>query len=178
MIHPKISDVGPNHPIRPLFRALTERGMAQTNVRDEETVRYISNLLTEFVRTEDMYRVRDDQGRRLEYLADLIALADEATDADIRRDHYKHLGDLTLFMLGLFPERLNRPRRIDTAGYYVQVGRRSYNAVADLEWSRSDPAVYRKLSDQFEEYVLGLNWVKLYVNDPFFQYMFREFGIS
>ncbi len=178
MIQPSHDDVDLNHPIRPLFRALTERGMAQTRVRDEETVGYISNLLTEFVRTEDMYRVRDDQGQRLEYLTDLIAVADEAADADIRRDHYKHLGDLTLFMLGLFPERLNRPRRIGSASYYAEQGRRSYNIVADLEWSRSDPAVYRKLSDQFELYVLGLNWVKLYISDPFFQYMFREFGIS
>ena len=178
MIQVSHNDVGPNHPIRPFFQALTERGMAQTNVRDEETASYIANLLTEFVRTEDMYRVRDDQGQRLEYLADLMTVAHEATDADIRRDHYKHLGDLTLFMLGLFPERLDRPRRIDRAGYYAEQGRRSYNIVADLEWSHSDPAVYRKLSDQFEQYVLGLNWVKLYINDPFFQYMFREFGIS
>ena len=152
--------------------------MVQTNVRDEETASYIANLLTEFVRTEDMYRVRDDQGQRLEYLAELMRVTDEATDADIRRDHYKHLGDLTLFMLGLLPERLSRPRRIDSVGYYAEQGRRSYNIVADLEWSRSDAAVYRKLSDQFEQYVLGLNWVKLYINDPFFQYMFREFGIS
>ncbi len=177
MIQPSHSDVGPNHPIRPLFRALTERGMAQTRVSDEGTVGYISNLLTEFVRTEDMYRVRDDQGQ-LEYLADLVSVADEAADADIRRDHYKHLGDLTLFMLGLFSERLSRPRRADNASYYAEQGRRSYSIVADLEWSRSDPAVYRKLSDQFELYVLGLNWVKLYINDPFFQYMFREFGVS
>ena len=47
-----------------------------------------------------------------------------------------------------------------------------------MDASQSDPAVYRRLSDRFEQYVLGLNWVHLYINDPFFQYMFREFGIS
>jgi hypothetical protein len=26
--------------------------------------------------------------------------------------------------------------------------------------------------------VVGLNWVKLYINDPFYQYLFREFDIT
>ena len=37
--------------------------------------------------------------------------------------------------------------------------------------------VFRKLSEQFEQCVVGLNWVKLYINDPFYQYMFREFQV-
>ena len=81
-------------------------------------------------------------------------------------------------MLGLFPERFERSRRAVSAEYYTEQGRRSYNIVAEMDWNRSDPAVYRKLSDRFEQHVLGLNWAHLYINDPFFQYMFREFGIS
>jgi len=37
---------------------------------------------------------------------------------------------------------------------------------------------YRKLSAQFEQRVVGLKWVKVYINDPFYQYMFREFDIT
>jgi hypothetical protein len=49
--------------------------------------------------------------------------------------------------------------------------------VAAMDTSRST-VVYRKLFDQFEQCVMGLNWVKLYINDPFYQYMFREFDIT
>ncbi len=49
MIQQTTNDVPENHEIRPLFRALTERGMDVAKVRDDETVRYISDLLTEFL---------------------------------------------------------------------------------------------------------------------------------
>lgn len=177
MIQQTISKVPKTHEIRPLFNALTERGMDVANVHDADAVRYISNLLTEFVQTEKAYSVRDEHGRGLEYLSDLLDAANQTTDPVTRRDRHKHLGDLTLFMLGLFPERFERPRRSVSAEHYAAQGRRSYNIVAEMALT-SDPAVYRKLSDRFEQYVLGLNWVHLYINDPFFQYMFREFGIS
>jgi hypothetical protein len=37
--------------------------------------------------------------------------------------------------------------------------------------------LFRNLSQHFTECVAGLNWVKLYINDPFYQYMFREFQV-
>jgi hypothetical protein len=88
------------------------------------------------------------------------------------------LGDFALFMLGLFPEHLDRPRRSIGPDYYAEQGRRSYNIAADLAWVDREPDIYRRLSGQFEQYVRGLNWVKLYTQDPFYQYMFREFGIT
>ena len=165
-----------NHPIRSLFRTMTERGLEQIDLCDAEAVAYIGDLMAEFVRTDSMYRIRDREGRRLEHVADILAAAEQATDPEVRRGRYKHLGDLTLFMLGLFPERFEHPRRSISADYYAAQGRRSYRIVAELDPNRGDPALYRRLADRFEQYVTGLNWVKLYTQDPFFQYMFREFG--
>jgi hypothetical protein len=96
----------------------------------------------------------------------------------VRRDWYKHLGDLTLFNLGLFPESLTYGHRTVSPEYYAEAGRRSYTIVAEIDASRRSTAVYRKLSEQFEQCVFGLNWVKVYINDPFYQYMFREFDIT
>ncbi len=178
MIEQTTSNIPESHEIRPLFRALTECGMDVANVHDDDAVRYISNLLTEFTQTGNTCRVRDEHGQGLEYVSGLLAAADQASDPETCRDHHKHLADLTLSMLGLFPEQFERSRRARSAECYAEQGRRSYNIVAEMDASKSDPAVYRKLSDRFEQYVLGLNWVHLYINDPFFQYMFREFGIS
>ena len=168
-----------HHPIRPLFRRLTERGMDQIDIRDEDSIRYVSSVMSRFVRADQLYQMRDADGRTLVYLADMLSVARDTADLDLRLRQYQYLGDFTLFMLGIFPERLNNRSRRPVAGpYYAAQGRRAYGVVADLTPVRSEPALFRRLADRFDEYVAGLNWVRLYIRDPFFQYMFREYHIS
>ena len=168
-----------SHPIRLLFQELTERGMGQLNLHDPETIEYITNLLTEFVHIENLYRIKDAGGRRVKYLFDMLTQASSEMSPDRRRDCYKHVGDLTLFNLGLFPESLTYGHQTVSPDYYAEAGRRAYTIVAEMEsYSPRSTTVYRKLSEQFERCVVGLNWVKLYIHDPFYQYMFREFHIT
>lgn len=178
MIEKTARSIPSEHPIRILFHQLTERGMGQSNLHDRDTIQYITNLLTDFVHVENMYRIKDESGRRLEYLFEILAQASSGMSPAVRRDYYKHLGDLTLFNLGLFPESLTYGRRTVSPDYYAETGRRSYTIVAEMDSSSRATVVYRKLSDQFERCVIGLNWVKQYINDPFYQYMFREFHIT
>jgi len=177
MIEKTRNDIADNHPIRALFQQLTERGMSQLHIYDPETVQYITNLLTEFVQIENMYRVKDETGHRGQYLFDMLTQAANEMSPALRRDYYKHLGDVTLFNLGLFPESLTYGHRTVSPDYYAETGRRSYTIVAELDAS-SRTRIYRKLSEQFQQCVVSLNWVKLYINDPFYQYMFRQFDIT
>jgi hypothetical protein len=170
-------DIPADHPIRTFFHQLTERGMSQQKLHDPDTIGYLTNLLTEFVQIENMYRIRNDSGQKLEYIFDMLAEAGNAMSTDVRCDCYKHLGDLTLFNLGLFPESLSYGRHTLSPDFYAAQGRKSYSLAAEMDRSRST-VVYRKLVDQFEQCVVGLNWVKLYINDPFYQYVFREFEIT
>src|SRR5262245_37254784 len=179
MIEKTRHDIPPDHPIRILFQQLTERGMGQLNFHDKETIQYITNLLTEFVQMENMYRIKDASGGRVQYLFDILTQASNEMTPALRRDYYKHLGDLTLFNLGLFPESLSYGHRTVSPDYYAATGRKSYKIVAEMESAQPRAnTVYRKLSAQFEQCVVGLNWVKAYINDPFYQYMFREFDIT
>src|SRR5690242_9873434 len=100
MIEKTRNDIADNHPIRALFQQLTERGMSQLHIYDPETVQYITNLLTEFVQIENMYRVKDEAGHRGQYLFDMLTQAANEMSPALRRDYYKHLGDVTLFNLG------------------------------------------------------------------------------
>src|SRR5438093_4612077 len=95
--------IAENRAIRAFFRQLTERGMGQLNLHDPDTIDYITNLLTEFVQIENMYRVKDENGRSVQYLFDVLTQAGNVMSPEVRRDYYKHLGDLTLFNLGLYP---------------------------------------------------------------------------
>jgi hypothetical protein len=168
-----------DQPIRQLFEQLTERGLGQLNLHDRETILYITNLLTEFVHMENLYRIKDESGRHVQYLFEMLTQASTEMAPERRRDYYKHVGDLTLFNLGLFPESLTYGRRTVSPDYYAEAGRRSYTIVAEMDsYAPSSATVYRKLSEQFQQCVGGLNWVKLYINDPFYQYLFREFQIT
>jgi len=179
MIEKTRNDIPEDHPIRQLFLQLTERGMGQLNLHDRDTIQYITNMLTEFVQVGNMYRITDEAGRSVEYLFDMLTQAAGEMSPTRRREYYRHVGDLTLFNLGLFPENLTYGRRTISPDYYAETGRRSYTIVAEMDsHSPRCTTVYRKLSEQFEQCVVGLNWVKLYINDPFYQYMFREFEIT
>jgi hypothetical protein len=178
MTEEKGRDIPANNPIRDLFHQLTERGMGRLNLHDPDTIQYITNLLTEFVHTENMYRIKKGSGRGEEYLFSVLDEAGTAMLPSLRRDYYKHLGDLTLFNLGLFPESLTYGHRTVSLDYYAETGRRSYTIVAEIDSSSRGTVFYRKLSQQFEQCVGGLNWVKLYISDPFYQFTFREFGIT
>jgi hypothetical protein len=178
MIEETRKNIPADHPIRHLFQELTERGMSQLNYRDSDTIQYITNLLTEFVHIENMYRIKDESGRRLHHVCEMLEQASREMLPAVRRQYYQHLGDLTLFNLGLFPESLTYGRHSMSPEFYAEQGRRSYNIVAEMHPSPRSTVVYRKLSGQFEQCVVGLNWVKMYIHDPFYQYMFRQFGIT
>ena len=178
MIDRSQHEIPADHPIRGVFKILTERGMGQLNLHDRDTIQYITNLLTEFVQIENMYRIQGESGRRLLYLFEMLKQASREMSPTLRRDCYKHVGDLTLFNLGLFPEHLSYGRHTVSPDYYAETGRRSYTIVAEMDSSPRSVTVYRKLSEQFEQCVIGLNWVKMYINDPFYQYMFREFDLT
>jgi len=171
-------EIPADHPIRAFFKQLTERGMDQLNLHDPDTIQYITNLLTEFVQIENLYRFKDESGRQLQYVFEMLMQGSREMSPTVRRDCYKHLGDLTLFNLGLFPESLTYGHRTVSPEYYAEAGRRSYTIVAEIDAAKRSTIVYRKLSEQFEQCVFGLNWVKVYINDPFYQYMFREFDIT
>lgn len=173
----RAGDFPDNHPVKQLFRTFTERGLAQASLHDRDLLLYIADLLVDFMFIENMHRMRDDDGNRLDTLTDMIR---QATDADMpaRKEYFRYLGDYSLFMLGMFPEFISRPRRALSPSWYEDTGRIGYRVAGELEnhWWRT--MVYRKLSAKFDRCVVSLNWVREYTSDPFYQYMLREFEVN
>ena len=163
-----------DHPVRQTFHALTERGSQQSQLSDQEIHKYLSNLLVDFIHVDHLYKVRDGDGKRLEYIVDLLQKMDEHGEVD-KKDIYKHVGDFSLFILGLFPESLSRGKRCISRNYYADQGRRSYMILSEIYNFQPTFVIFRKLSEQFENCVHTLNWVRNYISDPFYQYMLREF---
>ena len=59
-----------------MFRSLTEMSFEQVDLRDRDLMRYVADLLVEFVHIDNLYRLRDEQGRRLEHLVLIDASGD------------------------------------------------------------------------------------------------------
>ncbi|MGH8056016.1 MAG: hypothetical protein ACREOH_02090 [Candidatus Entotheonellia bacterium] len=162
-----------NHPIRRMFRSLTEMSFEQIELRDRDLTRYVADLLVEFIHIDNVYRPRDRQGKRLEYVVDMLL---EAVDQEPggEREARKHIGDYTLFIVGLYPESLMHRRRAISPEYYIEQGKQAYLLVAEMD--RADPTapLFRKLSEKFEYCVTALNLEKTALQDPFYQYLLRQ----
>src|SRR5881409_1726023 len=66
----KPTPIPENHPLCHLFRHLTEASFEQVGHADPELTVYVTGLLVDFAHVDNLYRVRDAKGRRLEYLVD------------------------------------------------------------------------------------------------------------
>jgi hypothetical protein len=162
-----------HHPLRHLLRRLTEASFAQVGHEDPELTVYVTGLLVEFAHIDNLYRVRNAQGKRLEHLVDLH-LESQRGDQAHARDTQKHLGDYALFMVGMFPESLQRRRRSVNAEYYIAQGKQAYTTVSTMDGLLPSAALFRKLAAQFETCVCALHIEKDWLRDDFYQYLMRQ----
>lgn len=175
MIFEKRRQVPRDHPIRRMFRSLTEMSFEQIELRDRDLTLYVADLLVEFVHIDNVYKLRDDQGKRIESIVDML-LESAAQEPAGEREVRKHIGDYTMFIVGLYPESLMRRRRAISPEYYIAQGKKSYLIVAEMDSSKPTEPLFRKLSDQFEHCVTALNFEKAMLQDPFYQYLLRQLG--
>lgn len=164
-----MATVGESHPLRRLFTRLCQRALIeQVRVGEPGVARYLADLLTRFAHADNLYRVRDAAGRRLDDVGEMLLESDpraRAASFDREREVRRHIGDYTLFFLGLFPEYLHRhatTRIPDLFVDWARTGRESYRIVAAFNagpYAREAP-LFARLSDLYDFCVVGLNFVK------------------
>jgi len=164
------SQLGPHHPLRRFFCVLAERNFYEhLGWPDNRVIRYVADLLADFADVNRVYPFSRDSGHRPTGIADLLLAAETGTAGVTERNAHRHIGDFTLFMMGLFPEHLTglKTRLVATCADalidYVKVGKRSYRLVAELPdeaQSGEEVALFRKLSDRFELCVAGVACIR------------------
>ena len=116
---------------------------------DERTERYVVDMLTLFARAERLYQANAD--RPLKPLALMLADALEATSVAGRELALQRLGDISLFMAGLFARGFSR--RLVDVDYHIAIGGRAYGALARSHERRRrlEPArVFAELAAKFQ----------------------------
>jgi hypothetical protein len=157
--------ISPDHPLRRLFAGLVTKELPV----DRELAGYVANLLVDFVHVDQLYRIRNSRGKRLEEVGEMLVESNPLLDAqsfEREREVRKHIGDYTLFLTGMFPEYVStlprRGLRLDSMIDYVKAGKESYRIVASFDQFeyRYVAPLFRRLAEHFEYCVYGLNRVK------------------
>lgn len=139
--------------LQQFFRHQLHQGFQACGLSETSTVEYVSEVLARFAHTRRFHAVRDADGQPLEYIVDMLAAWQQAQEtAGRRRDCAQeraiaqHIGDYTLFMSGLFRERLKARGEL---AYYVAHGRSAFWRSADYEPNPSRRQTYRRLYHDF-----------------------------
>src|ERR1700733_11971746 len=94
---------------------------------DEQAEQYVVNLLTMFSRADALYE-RTPEGLRIRPLAHMLADAIEAPTAAARQRGLQRLGDVSLFIAGLFAHSF--ARKLIDIDYHIAMGGRAYGTLA------------------------------------------------
>ena len=162
--------VSESNPLHQFFTAIVEHNYDEVGVRSAEVQTYVATLLSEFCEIENLYKIKNSDGRRLSDVGEMLLASDpvygSAPSFDRERQVRKHIGDYALFFSGMFPESLNGARlrrsRMESLIDFVRAGKESYYIVSKFEhfeYAKVAP-LFRRMSQEFEQLVYGLNQVK------------------
>ena len=150
-----------------LFAACCEYAFeAELGVADPPLVDYMAELLLRFVRSEGLAPHRDPEGRRLERLTAMLAEA-EQREGRPRRELQRHIGDVSLFWTGVYPEALPKLQAVDSPDFLLDVpeqGRRCYRLAAEFEDETSP--VLARIAEEYETCQEGLSIARRAWGEP------------
>lgn len=151
--------------LRRFFDRAIRASFKDLALHDDPAAGYLADLCTRFARTEALYP-RGVAIPRLETVVDMLLEVQSAwqlespafgpeREVTVRR----HIGDYTLFMTGVFRERVER---VASTSFYVQQGKRAYHFVSEHARATAAGAVppFRRLADRFESYAGALDYAR------------------
>ena len=143
------------------FYVLVRHVFKRSGITDRAVADYVAELLAEFARAERSRCVVPGQPNPLDYFFEMLAAlqtADDRTSFQIR----VHIGNHSLFLSGVFPERIRfraEKKGFPNLKYYEAVGRAQFHAAGDhrlaQRYELSD--ILHTLAERFEATRLALN---------------------
>jgi hypothetical protein len=120
----------------------------------EYTVYYVVNLLANFIRSENLFE-RTPDGVIIKPLAELYAEAIEGRSSADQHRALRRLGDVALFVSGVFSQSLNR--KVIDVDYYCAMGGSAYGYLSEnlrgSAGTRALTEVFEELSKKFVDFV-------------------------
>ena len=149
--------------LQKFFLKVVRQSFWQLGIYDATVAGYVADVLTDFARSDNLYRFRSRRGRKVDGVVEMLARhSDNSGDeSDVLRERSlrKYAGDYALFMSGMFRQHVEG---IGSLEYYIQEGSRSYWTVSELDLSlyRTGYILYQELSKKFEYYSGALDYTR------------------
>jgi hypothetical protein len=149
--------------LQKFFLNVVRQSFWQLGINDATVAGYVADVLTDFARTDNLYRFRSRQGRKIASVVEMLAQqrepASDESNVLQERSLRKYAGDYALFMSGMFRQHVEG---IGSLEYYIQEGSRSYWTVSELDLSlyRTGYLLYQELSKKFEYYSGALDYTR------------------
>jgi hypothetical protein len=143
------------------FYILVRNVFRRADIQDRAVADYVAEVLAEFSSAERARCVVPGQNNPLDYLFEMLTAlrtADDRTSFQIR----VHIGNHSLFLAGVFPERIRsraEARGFPDLKYYEGLGRANYRMASDHRLARrlAMGKILNTLADRFETTRLALN---------------------
>jgi hypothetical protein len=143
------------------FYILVRHVFRRSGIDDRAVADYVAEVLADFARAERARCVVPGGPTPLDYFFEMLAAlqtADARTSFFIRA----HIGNYSLFLSGVFPERIRfraEARGFPGVKYYDALGRTHYRAASDhrLAQRYEVAEIFQTLADRFETTRLALN---------------------
>jgi len=159
------------HPLEPFFQqAVRDSYEGKLGLHDPDVIAYVSRVLCDFSEANSLFKARDAAGHPKDELDAMIVASDPvngtALSFDAERAMRKYIGDYALFVAGMVPEAIDSGasdmNRRPTLGELIRAGKESYFIVSQFNVFeyKKEAALFARLSDQFERYILGLALVR------------------
>jgi hypothetical protein len=143
------------------FYIVTRQVLRRSGLDDRAVTDYVAEMLAEFSRTDRVHGPAPGAGQPFDYLVDMLAAlqtADDHTTFLIRA----HVGNSSLFMTGVFPDRIRfrtERRGAPSLRYYEELGRTSFRVASDHRLARKYAVadIFATLAERFETTRRALN---------------------
>jgi hypothetical protein len=141
------------------FYILVRHAFRRSGLQERPLADYVASVLAEFSQFERTRCVV--KGQPIDYFFEMLAAlqtADDTTSFFIRA----HIGNQSLFLSGVFPDRIRfRAERKGAPGlnYYEGLGKMNFRAASDHRLARKYDldGIFNTLSERFQETRLALN---------------------
>jgi len=145
------------------FLNIVRQSFWQLGINDATVTGYVADVLAEFARADNLYRVRSRGGKKVDSMVEMLAKKenDTADESSLLKERSlrKYVGDYALFMSGIFRNYLAGKGVLN---YYMKEGSRSYWTVSELDLSlyRTGFILFQELSKKFEYYSGALDYTR------------------
>ena len=145
------------------FRRQLQHGFRERGLAEQATVDYVSEVLTRFSHTHALDLIRNADGASVETIAGLLGewrraqgWDDSRTDRPREALIVRHIGEFTLFMSGIFQQRLRARGQL---AYYISHGRGAFWHCASHEHNPGQAQTFRRLYGNFDRIAGALDHI-------------------